>query len=98
MRFSDWLTAPLEEKILLRSLLVASQRRRRCPTRLLHLLDTVAVASTHLWIYGVAWGVAMFCLGAMLLAIRLWRDAPTTCRLIHMLFKARGLVLRPLFA
>jgi hypothetical protein len=61
------------------------------------LLGGVAFACIHLPIYGVAWSVTMFCLGGLLMAIRLWRQSLTPCWLIHLLFNMRGLVIFPLF-
>ncbi|HEY1932379.1 MAG TPA: type II CAAX endopeptidase family protein [Acetobacteraceae bacterium] len=95
--FSAYLTAPIGEEILFRGLLVAWLRRLRCPIVATWLLSSIAFASIHLPIYGLAWSGAMFCFGGMLLAIRLWRGSLTPCWLVHLLFNMRGLVVFPLF-
>lgn len=95
--FSSFLTAPIGEEILFRGLLVVWLQRLRCPTAFLLLLGSILFACIHLYIYGVAWSVAMGCFGCMLLALRLWRDSLTPCWLIHVLFNMRAMVIFPLF-
>ncbi len=94
--FSLLVTAPIAEEVLFRGLLIAWLRRLGWPIWIIWLVGSLAFASIHLRLYGPVWTTTMVFFGAMILAIRLWRNSLTPGWLIHLLFNARYSVIVPL--
>jgi membrane protease YdiL (CAAX protease family) len=91
------LTAPFCEEVLFRGLIVAWLRARNVPTWALWLLGSLAFAPIHLPAFGLAWTMAVFFWGGMVLAVRLWRDSLTPCWAIHLLSNLYFAILVPVF-
>lgn len=91
------LSAPFCEEALFRGLIVAWLRARGVPTWALWLVAALAFAPIHLPAFGLAWTMAVFFWGGMVLAVRLWRNSLTPGWAIHLLFNLYFTILVPVF-